>query len=188
MQIPALPNQIPTLSVPETAWIKQNYDKVIGAVAAASGLLAGPLKIAIGQLRNRSSEQRYKATQAKISAGIEELRRLNENAPADLREKLEPYRTALMVRLEEAFVDLQLDKQKLEEIEHNRWVMPEGIHKWLLLFRPTSVAGWVFHSLFYTFLSLAAVTLLIGSLNGLFALFFALFVLPWQLSWQYCHG
>ena len=147
-------------------WLKQmlagNKD-FIGTFAALCGLVAGPLltllKSSLGVLNDRSWERKSSKSAEKIAQCLKDLHDADTPNPQVPSETIEPYRVMLRERLQSALDQLRLVRERQQRRAQAMWEKPTGIHRWLLLFRPFGLAGWLIQSSFYALLIVSLIML-----------------------------
>ena len=129
----------------------RNIAAVATAVVGLAGGLISVFRTIVSMLTDRSLERHARKHTEAINESLTRLRRFRAARVHLLPPDLNPYHAQLLD-------DLQRESQRLAAVRHQqaerealKVADPEGYRRWLLLYRPEGVVGWIIHSLFYGF-------------------------------------
>jgi hypothetical protein len=124
--------------------------EMAGAVIGIAGSSLTAFKTSIGYIRDHSLERRRVKTLEGVDTCLKRLRRVRAERNASPSLQLsDEYDKQVAEELESLIAMLQGIRAEKLRLERRKTEDPEGARKWLLLYKPEGVDGWISQTLFY---------------------------------------
>jgi hypothetical protein len=132
--------------------VAKTWQSEVSLAATVIGLAGGVLTLgraASAALTDRSLERSIRRHTEVIQTSLASLRQLQEAKETNQQVSLDSYHAQLVDDLSAAATGLERDRARVQRRSARSLEEPTGLWKWLLLYRPEGVAGWIVHSFFY---------------------------------------